>query len=788
VPIDELYVPPDFVRIPQKRGEEPERFTMPDFLAVTYRAVLLGNPGGGKSTFTHKLCYDLATYYPQRLFAGRQVTPILVVLRNYGAEKKAHSCSFLQFIEATANATYQIQPPPGVFEYLLLNGRAVVIFDGLDELLDTSYRQEISGDVESFCSLYPSVPVLVTSREVGYEQAPLDERRFELFRLADFSEEQVRKYARKWFTVDTELTPEQQQQKADAFFNESRIVPDLCANPLMLALMCNLYRGQNYIPRNRPDVYEKCSVMLFERWDKSRGLFVPLPFEAHISPAMKYLAHWIYADEQLQGGVTEERLVAQTTEYLCEWRFDDRDEAEKAAREFIEFCRGRAWVFTDTGTRREGERLYQFTHRTFLEYFTAAHLVRTHPTPAALGAVLWPRIARREWDIVAQLAFQLQHKNIEGAGDELLLGLVQQAREHEDAEDLHILSFAARCLEFMVPRPKTLREIVTACIERSLAWGLQRVRLRQSRTDVPEYTQTPRALLEAVLYAASENRPIIADGLEKLLIERINNGAEQESLLAMGIGLSLEVLLRVGRRDQGLRPELTDLWESTSAHIFDACADRIKELAQKHFGPCISGFHLGKVSPSDIVNWHGVDALFSAYSYSIFPDSGWLSLAEICICNAIPSLFFPEHSRAYPLVYKGLKELGCILLSSVTPWVSKRPFSNHALDQLLRDQTSNKDLPEALSPEPDALFGVFALCAALLEANEPAREFCQKIKESHIPLLASLGWLLSVHFEHTEMDRVQAAMDHCGFTSAQQTFAWRWIRGEVKLVGEEEST
>jgi predicted NACHT family NTPase len=158
----------------------------------------------------------MATDYPQRLLAGRQVTPILVVLRNYGADKKTHSCSILQFIEATANATYQIQPPPSVFEYLLLNGRAVVLFDSLDELLDTSYRQEISGDIEFFCSLYPSVPVLVTSREVGYEQAPLDERRFELFRLAEFDEEQVRKYARKWFTVDTELTPEQQQQKACA--------------------------------------------------------------------------------------------------------------------------------------------------------------------------------------------------------------------------------------------------------------------------------------------------------------------------------------------------------------------------------------------------------------------------------------------------------------------------------------------------------------------------------------------------------------------------------------------
>ena len=95
----------------------------------------------------------------------------------------------------------------------------------------------------------------------------------------------------------------------------------------------------------------------------------------------------------------------------------------------------------------------------------------------------------------------------------------------------------------------------------------------------------------------------------------------------------------------------------------------------------------------------------------------------------------------------------------------------------------SKAQSEVLSPEPDALFGVFALCAVSLEANERGREFCQQLKESRMPLLASIGWILSAHFEHTETDRVQAAMDHYGFTTAQQTFAWRWIRGEVKLVG-----
>jgi len=42
--------------------------------------------------------------------------------------------------------------------------------------------------VECFC-IYPSVPVVVTSREVGYEASATDEKRFEIFRLEPFVRE-----------------------------------------------------------------------------------------------------------------------------------------------------------------------------------------------------------------------------------------------------------------------------------------------------------------------------------------------------------------------------------------------------------------------------------------------------------------------------------------------------------------------------------------------------------------------------------------------------------------------
>jgi hypothetical protein len=62
-----------------------------------------------------------------------------------------------------------VQAPAGLVARLLITGTALVIFDGLDELLDTGHRAEVTAIVERFCTEYPLAPVLVTSRLVGYE-------------------------------------------------------------------------------------------------------------------------------------------------------------------------------------------------------------------------------------------------------------------------------------------------------------------------------------------------------------------------------------------------------------------------------------------------------------------------------------------------------------------------------------------------------------------------------------------------------------------------------------------
>ena len=787
LPIDQMYVHPVFTLTAIEKDEESEKAVSPltaiekdeesekavsshDFISRAHRCIVLGNPGGGKSTFASYLCHELATRYEERLFCHRSLTPIHVVLRDYGAAKKEHSCSLLEFIELSANAKYQIKPPAGAFEYLLLNGRALVVLDGLDELLDTSYRKEVTGDVESFCNLFPEVPVLVTSRQVGYEQAPLDQDCFQTVRLAPMKDEQIKEYVNKWFAAIEEMTIEERSALADAFLAESQIVRDLCSNPLMLSLMCTIYRGERYIPRNRPDVYEKCALMLFERWDKTRGIKVALPFEAHIRPAMMYLADWIYRDQDLQSGVTESRLVARATEYLAQKRYEDEDEARHAAQAFIEFCTGRAWVFTDTGTTESGERLYQFTHRTFLEYFAACYLVRTNETPSKLSKVLSPRIVRSEWDVVAQLAFQIQNKNIEGAGDRLLQEVLNQSKKRKRGE-WHLLQFAARCLEFLVPSPNVIREVVDVGIERWIDDAIAgKATLRKIGKVVPG-----QVFLSAFANAAAENRPIIRRSIESALTNVILTGSLDQSVRATEVALNLRAVLRGKERGEDA-PFIFELAE-LSDRIWESCRDRIEGLSRQHFGTSLFCFFRGSVEIEGLVNQFELDAVFRSYIPATFGPVRFVSLATAMI----RTIFF-HSKRIDESRVDAISQLGAILLSRKPPWFGRGPqdFWRTELEHWLRHE--NKQAVVHL--DPLVAFTALVILGASIEASSAAAGMkrTQRYVRSSNSSLTRLSNVLMCRFYDVTSDEIERRLSKLSLTDSQRNIILAWLRRELNFT------
>jgi predicted NACHT family NTPase len=384
--------------------------------------------------------------------------PFLVMLRDFAAQPLDRSV--VGYIEQQMNALFQLPPPQGLVSSLLQNGEALVMFDGLDELLDPARQAKVASIIELFSAKFPLAPVLVTSRVVGYDQVRLDPTLFSIYRIADFNDAQVLQYVRAWFGMDADLTAKEADRLAKSFMSESAFVSDLRDVPLMLALLCTLYRGQGYIPRSRPEILEKCAVLMFERWDTSRGiqLRLYLRFGTHVRPALQYLAFWMLNRRDQESAPWSE-LVRVITDYFLQRLFDDRYEAEEAAREFLDFCRGRAWVFTDVGTTGRGELLYGFTYRAFMEYFAAAHLVRISVTPQGVARELLPHVAEGEWDDVGLIAVQILDRNVEYGAQHVVAILLDESDGLSPDERRNVRDFLARSLEFTQLPPSLKRRL-----------------------------------------------------------------------------------------------------------------------------------------------------------------------------------------------------------------------------------------------------------------------------------------------------------------------------------------
>ncbi len=457
IPLDDIFVPTEITKEAPSEQTSAQR-PVPESLNVRQladeldRSVLLGDPGGGKSTTASVLMHHFASDRGGRV-------PFLVTLRDYAANDPPER-SVVGYIEHILATFYQCPSPPGLVDLLLLTGRAVVIFDGLDELIDTSRRRDVTTRVERFCAEYPLAHVLVTSRLIGYDQAQLDDRQFTCYRLGKYGDKQIAEYVRKWFAQDEDAYADD----SDAFLMESASIPDLRSNPLLLSLMCILYRGKGSLPYSRAEVYEQCATLLFRNWDTRRRIHRDLRAGRFLESALRHLAWSLFTRNEPQPAVTEHELITATAEFLHERGFESEDEAKDAAGEFVGFCRGRLWVFSDVGTTAMGEKLYSFTHRTFLEYFAAAHLAFASDTPELLARKLAPSIARNDWEVVGELAVQVKDRTSKEGAHRVYAELLGERRRRSAAGRSGVLQFLARTLRSVDPQPQTVRELTRAVL------------------------------------------------------------------------------------------------------------------------------------------------------------------------------------------------------------------------------------------------------------------------------------------------------------------------------------
>ena len=791
--IDNIYVSQFLDRAGEGNEPSKERFTLGQFCSRAFRATVLGNPGEGKSAFAQKLCYDLSEPIEESRFQRSNPLPFLVVLREYGVAKRMARRSVVQFIEESCQATLQLALPQGAIETLLIRGRAVVVFDGLDELVNVAWRREIADAIEMFARRYPNAPMVVTSRIQGYDLAPLSRDLFDVYELAGFEPEQIEKYASNWFRRDSSLSGTDLKAKVGIFASESALAGTLRTNPLMLGLMCNLFSEKRTLPQNRCELLRQSSEMFFSRRDKDRGIGMAVP-SSYLRSTTQFLAHWIYEDKQRQANIREADLTTAIAGHLEKEFSEHRDTAEALADQFIFFYTDRCWLLSFIGSSDKGERLYQFTHRVFLEYFTAAEIVRLLPATDKLAAFFIPKIVMFEWCEVAEFALQLVDARESGKACVFLHNLLDTASK-DDSYNRRIrpLYFAASCTSYLRLDQSTSSALCNAYSD----WSTKCIAARLE-TDGDLYGKDHEMAslvmmmsLRRLVWCSDENLPQVAAALGNALSETITNGDRKEAFLAYEAANCIPYFL-----EQSTGKERRVLWDRTRERIVKKCERRLIELSKSYLSVCSDMLNEGGVSLLDLVNWHGVDGLFR-YPHMLYDEQAFLGRDRgvkrgFCrnsfALSTLGSLLLkPMEPRLVRMLSSDLvSEVVQLLVGHPRPWV-RRPVAYAMILSLDYTEKGKKAQTACDFPElpPDGLFLAFLLYAVLLEDTEAFRDepyLVPEIKASELPFHSVVRWQLVGRFEAVQTETIEQELRQCKYDEPKRDIVWKWIRKEVSFT------
>jgi hypothetical protein len=701
VPIEDIYVPPVIAQVAiSDASQAPREVDLLTLDGEIDRTVLLGDPGAGKTTAANVLMHYHATQPGARV-------PFLVTVREYAADPMRER-SVADYVEHHLETFYQCPAPPGFVSNLLVLGRAMVIFDGLDELLDAARRAEVAAAIEHFCTEYPLAPVLVTSRVVGYDQARLDDRQFACYRIAGFSADQVTDYVRKWFTHDPDVEAGEAERWANAFMGESASVLDLLSNPLVLALMCILYRGEGSLPRNRAEVYEQCANLLFRKWDARRHIYLSLRAGHLVESALRHLAWWLLSRDQGQPAVTERQLVNETAAFLHGRGFESEGEARDAAAEFIAFCRGRMWVFSDIGTTASGDVLYGFTHRTFLEYFAAAHLACAHDTPEQLARVLAPHVARHEWEVVSELAVQIKDRTSDQGAQRAYVTLLNERRRRSAAGRGGVLQFLARGLRSVDPPPHVIRDLTRAILGHLLAGSLD---------DPDRYLP-----LSWLLASCASTRDIVSSEINACAADMTSSADHEIHMNGLRLAVSqADGISHIGR-DGGPRvppgSPLAQFWRERQEENIRTYADAITAAASEDGWLRGLGLDQNLIAMSQALQMPGeLTALFRQQAQVLFGTT-WVAYMPNMITSLALGWGEPGPDDSEPGTHEGevFAAVGQHLISHPgPPWVHGRlhTWANYFWGHPARRDTSQ------LTLEPVTYLGAAATLLIITECEQP---------------------------------------------------------------------
>lgn len=317
---------------------------------------ILGKPGSGKTTFLK--------YIARQCIQGHiEKTPIFVSLHEFANQSTEN---LLEYIVSQFRSC-DFPDPESFVKNLLESGKAIVLFDGLDEVNEEdNKRGNLSKVLNKFVLTYRQCQCLITCRiaasEFGFQTMQDVE-------VADFTDEQIEEYARKWFGIN--------KRKYAIFIDElnrpgnSRI-RELCTIPLLLSMICLSFSESMRFPTKRVELYYDALSALLRRWDTEHRAIRRDEIYAGLSfvRKLKLFSHIAAPTFDNVEYLIPERQLSRRIAIYLENLPGSPSADEIDGNEILKQIQSQHSILVE---RAQG--IYSFSHLTFHEFFTAQYIV-----------------------------------------------------------------------------------------------------------------------------------------------------------------------------------------------------------------------------------------------------------------------------------------------------------------------------------------------------------------------------------------------------------------------------
>jgi len=404
IPITDIYVPlrAEHERANDRLGLGRTNTILPIALAIAEgkHLVFLGPPGAGKSTLIKYLSLTFAAACEAGAQEVRDSTgwsygmlhlPIPIRIANYASSlQRDPTLSIRTFLQnAFVDLFSEHESLPQLISDSITAGQALILFDGLDEVVEASTRNDISKRIEEFvASIADGNQVIVTSRIAGYKNAQIaGQIALRQFILLDMNEGEIEEFLQKWCLAhvrhrssdaDADVVlrlASEEIAEINGILRTNHGMRRLATNPLLLTMLVLIHQNGSPLPNRRLELYRRATSILLGDWQLNRQ--IP---ERHLvgeNEARRFLgplAYFIHLHEP-SGRLRETRVREMLVDMISETRSLDAqspsDETIAAADDFLRRVREHTGIFIEAAL---GE--YGFMHLTFEEYYAGLHIIR----------------------------------------------------------------------------------------------------------------------------------------------------------------------------------------------------------------------------------------------------------------------------------------------------------------------------------------------------------------------------------------------------------------------------